>query len=297
MYYILDKNEVLKCRVVCIYHSSTFDEQFLNEQYKDNWCVYISDKYDITVPILNPDNTVRNATDKELIELGYVTLQEGQLIKDNSIVEIPAPNHRAIWNFDIHQWETTEDLLEDGEILLENQSIEIVNKPNNYSIWNKETKQYETDLNLLNMYNLTNINIFEKEIIEQGFNYKGFRVPCTPEQIFKLEQKYKTGKYVIEATKTNPNNIPTDILNVIQHYSIVLQGEEYKISVNLNGVYTILSLEELQTLIITSSVFIDNVEQVCIQFMETPSSNPITKEEIMNEIDSIGLYKCYRGVV
>lgn len=296
MYYILDKDEVLKCRVVCIYHSATFDEQFLNEQYKDKWCVYISDKYDIVVPILNPDNTVRNATDKELVELGYTTLQEGQLIKGNSIVEIPKPNIRSNWNNETHQWETNEENLQDGEILLEDQTIKFIDKPNEYSIWNKNTKQYEIDLNLLHMYNLTNIKMFEKEIIDLGFDYKGLRVSCSSEQIYKLEQKYKTSKYVIEATKVNAKSIPVDILNAIQHYSIVLQGEEYKISVNLNGIYTILSLEELQTLIITASVFIDNVEQICVQAMENPNNNPITKEELIQQINSIGLCNCYGGV-
>lgn len=294
MYYILDKDEALKYHTVCLYHSDTFNEQFLNEKYGDNWCVYTSNVYDIIVPIVE-GNKARNATPKELLDLGYKTLNDGEYVFENNIVSIQKPNNKAIWNKEKNIWETDISKLSDGEVLLENQHIRYISRPNEYSVWNG--KEWITDLNLLNLFNITNINLFKKQIINNGFDYNGLQISCDYESMFNLQQVYQTAKYVVDSTGKETNQIPEAMLSAIQFYPLTLNNEQYKAPIKLGGIYTSMSVDEIHALIITANVWLSNVEMICASFIEDGQETPITKKQIIDEINSIGLYKCYGGAL
>lgn len=326
MYYILDKKEAMNYRVICLYHSADFDEEFLNEKYGDNWCVFTSDYYNIGVPIVE-GNTVRSATEVELIQLGFKELSDGQYLENGELKTVAKPNHKAKWNKELNVWETNEALLNDGEVLDENQKIVYINKPNHYAKWNKETKAWETneddladgeiltetqdietiskpneysawnreskaweiDLNLLHLYNIKNIRKWKPEIISNGFDYNGHQVSCDFEKVFKLQQAYQATKYVSEA---DLETIPEIMQAAVQFYPLTLDG---KATIELGNEYVQVSLEELQIILLLVTIWTNNVEVACMNFIDEPKDIVLTKQDLIDELNAFEACQCYKG--
>ena len=104
----------------------------------DNYVIYEAEKPFSGYPIIE-DNKLRSATMKELVNLGVVTLKEGQKIEDNKIVFINPPNYYYKWNTEKFIWEIDESLLRDGDYL-ENGILktEIPSQDFIYPIWDNK---------------------------------------------------------------------------------------------------------------------------------------------------------------
>ena len=124
------------------------EEKILNEQelqeqgkvelYKD--CItYEGDMPFLAYPILE-EGTIRPATRVELINFGLQSLNEGEYIQDNEIIQIPRPNQYAVWNEEQHIWTTDVNILPEGYILKETGELEYIpiTEPFIRPVWDKE---------------------------------------------------------------------------------------------------------------------------------------------------------------
>lgn len=157
-------------------------EQGKTELYKD--CItYEGDMPFLAYPILE-EGTIRPATRVELINLGLQSLNDGEYIEDNEIIQVSQPNEYAVWNEEQHIWTTDVNILPDGYILKEDGSIEYIHCTEKYIIkkWNREKFVWEegateeqikeycgnlvTDLLMQVLATGCKVNIQEKEHIQ-----------------------------------------------------------------------------------------------------------------------------------
>lgn len=166
-----DKEKLLKGIIYCVKIEKLKDIDYLNleEEQDIETVVYISDEPFSGYPIIE-DNILRKATVTECVQLGYIKLEEGQILQDDEIVNIPKPSYQYKWNFEKLKWIPDEETLLSGQYI-ENDEIITVN----YDIklgyivptWDKEQriwKEGATDL----------------EIVEAQYNeYAGMDTPST----------------------------------------------------------------------------------------------------------------------
>ena len=101
-------------------------KQGKSELYK-NVVTYTGETVLVGYPIVEGD-TVRNATDKELIDKGIITLREGEILEGDNIKKIPQPSWQYKW--ESPNWIIDESKLQSGEII-ENGKIKYIAPPDN----------------------------------------------------------------------------------------------------------------------------------------------------------------------
>ena len=114
-------------------------EQDKEELYK-NVVTYTGESVLIGYPIIEGD-TVRKATDKELIELGLLTLTDGEILEGDTIKKIPQPSWQYKW--ESPNWIVDRSKLQEGEKIEDNKIVKI-EKPKGVRIeWNYDAWIYE----------------------------------------------------------------------------------------------------------------------------------------------------------
>lgn len=118
MFFYYKKSEILKGKCYVVYQSEkklTEDEiDKINKMYNNilvDTVVAESEEPFMYYPILEGD-TIRTATDKELVDLGVVKLKEGEKIEDNKIIKVKKPKGVKIqWDYETLTYEekATED--------------------------------------------------------------------------------------------------------------------------------------------------------------------------------------------
>lgn len=134
--------------------------QKINEENKNiltDYIIYESEYPIMVYPIVDGE-TLREATDKELVDLGIITLKDGEIIEGDNIKKIPQPSWQYKWVVD--KWLPDETKLIDGQYI-EGETIKEI--PYDYSLgyvvpkWNKDTRQWYEGSNehelLLAQYN------------------------------------------------------------------------------------------------------------------------------------------------
>lgn len=119
-------------------------------------------------------NILRQATIKESIELGYIKLQEGEIMNgDNEIVKIEKPSYQYKWDFTLQKWLPDEEKLYDGQYI---NGDEIITVPRLTDVINQEwdkTKHEWID-------KTTNLDIVQTQ-------YKEYEGMDTPSVIREME--------------------------------------------------------------------------------------------------------------
>lgn len=114
-------------------------EQGKSELYK-NAVTYTGEGVLIGHPIVEVD-TVRKATEKELIDLGLLTLTDGEILEGDTIKKIPQPSWQYKW--ESPNWVVDRSKLQEGEKIEDNKIVK-VEKPKGVKIeWNYDTWIYE----------------------------------------------------------------------------------------------------------------------------------------------------------
>lgn len=114
-------------------------EQGKSELYK-NVVTYTGNTVLIGHPIVEGD-TVRKATEKELIDLGLLTLTDGEILEGDNIKKIPQPSWQYKW--ESPNWVVDRSKLQEGEKIEDNKIVK-VEKPKGVRIeWNYDTWIYE----------------------------------------------------------------------------------------------------------------------------------------------------------
>lgn len=114
-------------------------EQGKEKLYK-NVVTYTGDTVLIGHPIIEGD-TVRKATEKELIDLGLLTLTDGEILEGDNIKKIPQPSWQYKW--ESPNWIVDRSKLQEGEKIEDNKIVKI-EKPKGVRIeWNYDAWIYE----------------------------------------------------------------------------------------------------------------------------------------------------------
>lgn len=162
-----DKQKVLQNDLFCLGINLTEEDL---KKFKDiEYVIYEDDVPFSGYPIID-GSIMRKATVTECVELGYIKLEEGQILQDDEIVNISKPSYQYKWDFKKLKWIPNEDTLLSGQYI-ENEEIITVNYDIKLGyivpIWDKEQriwKEGATDL----------------EVVEAQYNeYAGMDTPST----------------------------------------------------------------------------------------------------------------------
>lgn len=182
MFFYYKKNEIKNGKLICVYQSKSKlnNEQieFINKTQNNlllDTVIYENDIPFEGYPILKND-LIRKATDKELIELGIITLKIGEKLKGDNIIQVSKLSWQYKWEND--EWTPDENKLYDGQYI-ENKKIKYIpyNDDLGYilPIWDKKNhiwKEKATDLDKIraqyNEYKPLNNPLTFIELEEQG---------------------------------------------------------------------------------------------------------------------------------
>lgn len=125
-YYFIDKKiAVEEHRTIVVGVEDTFIENY-QEHYNKIFAtagqeapeiIYYVGSYVYRVPVVE-ENTVREATGKDLVELGIYTLQEGEILNGENIVNIPKPQ-----DDNEYKWISSEWLIDEEATVLKKENI------------------------------------------------------------------------------------------------------------------------------------------------------------------------------
>lgn len=150
MFYYYKKDKIQEGILFCVYQSETkLTQEKINEINKsqdnllNNTIIYEGEVPFFGYPILN-GNTIRPATDRELVELNKLKLGEGEILVGDNISKVPQPNWQYKWDYVLFKWIPDEEKLEEGQYINEDKII-IVPKLENALVqeWNKSTHTWE----------------------------------------------------------------------------------------------------------------------------------------------------------
>lgn len=137
-YYILEKKAILEEHKNKIYMILQDKEHLKSPMITSNYMVYIGTDL-LRHPALNQDGTLREATDKELIEKGIYKLSDLEVLVGDTakmIYEFPIPEHmvKPVFNKEKLEWEETATQLEIEEhtfkqsVIFYNKELEFASK-------------------------------------------------------------------------------------------------------------------------------------------------------------------------
>lgn len=157
MFYYYKNHYIEQGDLYCVYQA---DHRLTEEEIKDihsgqpelleETTIYEGEEPFTGYPIKEKD-TIRPATDKELVELGIITLKEGEILEGDKIVYISKPSYQHKWNGEA--WIIDETKLEEGQII-ENGKIKYIAPPEEMLIpkWDfteKVWKESATDFDMI----------------------------------------------------------------------------------------------------------------------------------------------------
>lgn len=182
MFYYYKKDKIQEGILFCVYQSETkLTQEKINEINKsqdnllNDTIIYEGEVPFFGYPILS-GNTIRPATDRELVELNKLKLGEGEILVGDNISKVPQPNWQYKWDYVLFKWIPDESKLQDGQYISENEVITVPKIENAISQeWDKAIHSWidtTTDLDRVraqyNEYNSMNDYITILELEEQG---------------------------------------------------------------------------------------------------------------------------------
>lgn len=281
-YYYLDKNIVInehKCYVLGVYDEPLENAQdFFRMFFKDETLEvthYLGEEIP-TVPVMNGD-VVRPANPRELVELGFIALDDGAYIEGDNIVKVDSPSWQYMWNKDEKKWIPNPEMLRDGEYI-EGEEIKSVVMPIDLVVpkWNKELKTWEdgaTDEELKEYY-FNKINTYKAEILEVGFDFNSHQQKCREKDLALL------GNAIAANEDAQPfTTVP------VTHWSF-----------NDNDVVE-MSLEELKKLRIAGATFVQAIFTVEAQLKASSPNVKLNKQDFISKINEMSDVKCFNEVM
>lgn len=154
MFYYYKKTQIYQGNCFCVYQSNTklTEEEIESINKKQNNLLIDIIEYESDTPLsgypIIENDILREANDKELVDLGLLTLKEGELINgNNKIIYVPRPKELGYaYEWKYNKWIVNEEKLPDGVYYnKEKNRLEKVDKPQ-YGVklqWNKEKHIYE----------------------------------------------------------------------------------------------------------------------------------------------------------
>ena len=123
MFYYYKKDKIQEGILFCVYQSETkLTQEKINEinKYQDNLLnntiIYEGEIPFFGYPILHGD-TIRPASDRELIELNKLKLGEGEILVGDNISKVLQPNWQYKWDYVLLKWIPDEEKLEEGQYI------------------------------------------------------------------------------------------------------------------------------------------------------------------------------------
>lgn len=281
-YYYLDKNIVInehKCYVLGVYDEPLENAQdFFRMFFKDETLEvthYLGEEIP-TVPVMNGD-VVRPANPRELVELGFIALDDGAYIEGDNIVKVDSPSWQYMWNKDEKKWIPNPEMLRDGEYI-EGEEIKSVVMPIDLVVpkWNKELKIWEeraTQKEIKEHY-FDMINKFKAEILEVGFDFNSHQQKCREKDLALLGNAIAANEDAQVYSKTP-----------VSHWSF-----------NDHDVVE-MSLEDLKHLRIAGATFVQTIFLVEAQLKSANPDILLSKESFINKVDELCVVKCFKNLV
>lgn len=280
-YYYLDKNIVVnehKCYVLGVYDKPLENAQdFFRMFFKDETLevtYYLGEEIP-SVPVMNGD-VVRPVNPRELVELGFIALDDGAYIEGDNIIKIDSPSWQYMWNKDEKKWIPNPEKLLDGEYI-EGDEIKSVDIPTSLVVpkWNKELHIWQegaTQEEIKEHY-FDMINKFKAEILEVGFDFNGHQQKCREKDLALLGNAIAANEDAQVYSKTP-----------VSHWSF-----------NDHDVVE-MSLEELKKLRIDGATFVQAIFKVEAQLKASNPNVQFTKQDFISKINEISEVKCYENI-
>lgn len=277
-YYYLDKNIVInehKCYVLGVYDEALENAQdFFRMFFKDKTLevtYYLGEEIP-SVPVMNGD-VVRPANPRELVELGFITLDDGAYIEGDNIIKVDSPSWQYMWKENEKKWIPNPELLRDGEYI-EGDEIKSVDIPTGLIVpkWNKELKAWEEGATQeeIKEYYFDMINKFKAKILEVGFDFNTHQQKCREKDLALLGN----------AIAANEDAQPFATIPVT-HWSF-----------NDHDVVE-MSLDQLKKLRIDGATFVQAIFRVEAQLKASNPNVQFTKQDFISKINEISDVKCF----
>ena len=186
--YFLDRDLALEGRLYCLglenyqgilpTESRDFKELYPNSVY------YIGEHFFEGYPIVDGD-TVRPATDKELIDLGFKELMTGEVLENDMIKTVPYPNYDfyTAYEWDGAKWNLNTSKIKEGYVHIGDNQFEKVEVPQDiikpkwvYPQWVESATELDVAEYNLNQYLALNNYLDGEEMKEKGIfeDYKSY---------------------------------------------------------------------------------------------------------------------------
>lgn len=151
MFYYYNREKLEQGRLLCVYQSRhELTELEIREINKgQNNLLYGTIVYEGELPFdgypIIENGVLRKAYDSELVEMGYIKIEEGQYLDGNNLVTVPKPNWQYKWDIHTRQWVADDTKLLMGQYIDNNSIIEIEYDESLGYIspkWDKDLKQW-----------------------------------------------------------------------------------------------------------------------------------------------------------
>lgn len=280
MFFYYIKLEIQKGKLYCVYQSEIkLTQEQIEEVNKyqpnllDDTIVYEGLTPFLGYPIIQGD-TIRPATEKELVDLGIITLKEGEILEGDNIKKVPQPSWQYKW--ESPNWVIDDSKLQDGEII-ENGAIKTVPIPTELFIpkWVRPNWiENATDEEKENIHNQL-IDNLKSELLEDGYIYSD-KAKTTHQQKCRDKDLAYLGNAIASMQDAS---IPT-----------------MKWYFN-NGDMLELTLEEIKGLRTKGALFVSNVFNIEAKLKEQTPTKNLTLIMFKDEVDKISEVKCFRPTV
>ena len=269
-----DKEKALNGILFClgqedkILTQEEIQEQGKEELYSNS--VYYEGEYVLVGHPIVEGDTVRAATDREIIELGLYELQEGEILDGDNVITVDKPGWQYKWYN--NEWVIDENVLKDGEIVVDNKVFYTSPSEDLYDpVWNKEEKVWEEGSGCISKYH-AHIDTLKEQILSDGFIF-------VDNSGFSHRQKTRlTDKINLEIVI---NSLYDDMSTEIWYFDV--------------DDTPALTLSELKKMKNDGIIFNRVIFFVENALKKIKLDKKIDIEYFKNEVDKVSSVKCYRG--
>lgn len=280
MFYYYKNHYISQGKLYCVYQSDhRLTEEEIEEIHKgqpellDDTTVYEGTEPFTGYPIKDRD-TIRPATDKELLDLGIITLKEGEILEGDTIKKIPKPSYQYKWTGSA--WVIDEKKLKEGEII-ENGEIKYIAPPEMVEpYWNAQEKKWEEKATAeeIKSYYFKKINDYKAWILENGYDYNGHQQKCREKDLALLGNAISA-------------------LDDMQTFGVLQEEPNINWAFNDNDIVS-MSETDLRKLRMAGATFVNVVYGVEAELKLQEPNIHLNMCEIMNKIDELSNVKCYK---